>query len=95
MVAFFIYLAVFLLYIIGRCIYSSEWVAQIRARNVPFTELENVSMIAVLLVMLFCQLFLVGQCVVSTEETTLFGHILDDVWSGRGSNLLLRRSEGV
>jgi len=60
-VAFFIYLAVFLLYIIGRCIYSSEWVAQIRARNVAFSELENVSMMAVLLVMLFCQLFLVGQ----------------------------------
>lgn len=40
-VAFFIYLAVFLLYIIGRCIYSSEWVAQIRARNVPFSELES------------------------------------------------------
>lgn len=40
-VAFFIYLAAFLLFIIGRCIYSSEWVAQIRARNVPFSELES------------------------------------------------------
>jgi hypothetical protein len=40
-------LAVFLLYVVGRCIYFSEWVAQIRARNIAFSELESVSMIAV------------------------------------------------
>jgi hypothetical protein len=54
-VAFFIYLAAFLLWIFGKCIYSSEWVAQFRARNMPFSELESVSIMET--VLLLCMIF--------------------------------------
>jgi hypothetical protein len=42
-VAFFIYLAAYLLWNVGKRIYSSEWIAQMRARNTAFSELESVS----------------------------------------------------
>ncbi|XP_021917645.1 heparan-alpha-glucosaminide N-acetyltransferase-like isoform X2 [Zootermopsis nevadensis] len=40
-VAFFIYLAAFLLWMTGKLIYSSDWLTQIRVRRSPFSELES------------------------------------------------------
>lgn len=55
-VAFFIYLAAFLLWMTGKLIYSSDWVTQIRVRRSPFSELESVSITNALL--LLCKIFL-------------------------------------